>query len=398
MSARSLALACAIVPFALVGCAEPPASDELLAAAEDIPATPTGKADASWDVAPTLHVGTRAFGAAATGGRQVYPVWIAGQPSAPVALDVRAIADEGSDVRVAVLGPLHAGTRPVLAAGGYAVATAHLELAVDVRTAGEHLIVVGSHELATDTFFHVETRCEGCAPGAVDVLASPKAGALVATENGNLVQAELGDVLAGRTFDVDLELWAAPPMQPWNAQRVAVSVASGSQANVLVPSSVRAGDDLTLVVREAGGRVLDTGVVTRFFPEATLLVRTDAILYGDLVSLQVAGVAGFYEGHATMSLRAEDRHVEIAAHHLATDQPGHVGNGFNGFDATFAPEIFLAGGAINPNLPRNGELLSVGFINGNGDYDRLGCFEYCNDLSGLETCTGGPRPCPSAAW
>jgi hypothetical protein len=24
----------------------------------------------------------------------------------------------------------------------------------------------------------------------------------------------------------------------------------------------------------------------------------------------------------------------------------------------------------------------------------LGCFEYCNNLSGLSSCTGGARPCP----
>ena len=37
---------------------------------------------------------------------------------------------------------------------------------------------------------------------------------------------------------------------------------------------------------------------------------------------------------------------------------------------------------------------SVGFINGNGDYTRMGCFEYCNNLSGLSACTGGARACP----
>ena len=51
-----------------------------------------------------------------------------------------------------------------------------------------------------------------------------------------------------------------------------------------------------------------------------------------------------------------------------------------------------------PNLPHNGELMSVGTFNGNGDYTRLGCFQYCNDLSGMETCTGGPRTCPTTAW
>ena len=56
------------------------------------------------------------------------------------------------------------------------------------------------------------------------------------------------------------------------------------------------------------------------------------------------------------------------------------------FDATFLPDLSVAA--------TDGELLSVGFINGNGDYRRLGCFEYCNNLSGLSSCTGGPRACP----
>jgi hypothetical protein len=45
-------------------------------------------------------------------------------------------------------------------------------------------------------------------------------------------------------------------------------------------------------------------------------------------------------------------------------------------------------------LPRNGELLSIGWIDGNGGTNRLGCFEYCNDLTGEETCTSRPRACP----
>jgi hypothetical protein len=60
--------------------------------------------------------------------------------------------------------------------------------------------------------------------------------------------------------------------------------------------------------------------------------------------------------------------------------------GFNSFDATFLPDLNVAA--------HDGEILSVGFINGNGDYRRLGCFEYCNNLSGLSSCTGGERTCP----
>lgn len=374
-------------------CAEP-ASDLSLAAAEDEPVRADGKADGAWDVAPTLHVGQRVYGHARAQGRRVYPVWLAGSDEAPVALDLAATARAGGDVRVAVLGPLDAGGgRAVIAAAGYAAPRGDLDLTVETTARGEHLIVVGSFALATETHFDLATSCESCAGAQVDVLASPKAGALVGTDTG-IVAMELGAVLADRDFDVEVELWASPPAQGWSAKQVATSVASGWQVNIIVPPSVQAGDDLRLVVREAGGRVFDDGVVTRYAPVAAPLVRTDALLYGDLASLGASGVVGFYEGVASLSLRSETRRIVIADHDLHVDQPGHVGNGFNAFDATFAPPLELAPGVVNPSLPRNGELLSVGYLDGDGAYRRLGCFEHCNDLSGDATCTGGPRACP----
>ena len=73
--------------------------------------------------------------------------------------------------------------------------------------------------------------------------------------------------------------------------------------------------------------------------------------------------------------------------------PGARTNGFAAFDSVFAPELFDAQGHVNPVLPRDGELLSIGTIDGDEQYHRLGCFEYCNDLAGTGTCTGGPRSC-----
>ena len=394
-----LAFVAALLVPTIVACTDvdAPSIDEDMAAAEELPVSAAGKADTSWDVAPTLHVGQRQFDRAAAGGRRVFPVWIAGSASAPVPLDVTAaVASEGGSVRIAVLGPLKNGTRAVLAAGGYASPKTDVEVSLKVKTTGEHLIVIGSHDLSDETFFEVAATSNADAR-KLDVLASPKAGALVATGT-NMVQAELGSVLANRNYDVELELWASKPMQPWNAVKVATSVASGTQANVIVPASVKPGDDLRLVVRKAGGAVLDAGVPARFFPQATTFVRTDAILYGDLVSVQVAGVVGFFEGHASLELRNETRHRIIDTDEHEVSMPGHVGNGFNAFDATFDPAITLENGSINPDLPRNGDLLSVGYINGNGDFRRLGCFEYCNDLSGMETCTGGTRTCPTTAW
>ena len=394
-----LRFASLVVPLVLASCADSsrqPASEIELASA-DANITEAGKADGAWHTAPTLHVGERVYGHASSGGREVFPLWVAGSDDAPVSLDVVATAGDGYDVRVAVLGPLRGGTREVIAAAGYGSPRANIEMTFDATDRGEHLVVIGSYNLATATGFNVGAYCTDCASDQIDVLAEPKAGALVATETG-IVQMQLGAALADRDFDVEVELWASPPMQGSHATKVATGQASGTQVNIIVPASVQAGDDLRLVVREAGGRILDSGVTTRFAPTLAPLVRTDALLYGDLVSIDAAGIVGYYEGVASLSLRSETRSLVVAEHDLHVALPGQVGNGFGAFDAAFYPEIADDNGAINPNLPRNGELLSIGYLNGNGDYQRLGCFEYCNDLSGEETCTGGTRTCPASAW
>ncbi len=403
---HSLRLVHVFCALALAACVDGSTDDSMaeeieLAGSDALPPADAADGSADWDVGPTLQVGTRVFDGAGAGGRRIHPMWIAGTREAPVPVRVTARAFEANDsVRVAVLGPLKDGQREVLAAAGYSARVSEVEFSVDVKVSGEVLIVVGSFGLATDVTYELSATCapgagEACGGARVDVLASPKAGALVGTESGRLVQATLGDVLAERTTDIEVELWASPPMVPWVAERVAVSQASGNQVNFIVPAGVDAGDDLTMVVREAGGRVLETGFVTRFAPEARSFARTDAILYGDIASLQIAGVAGFFEGAADLELRSETRGLTVAAYTAWAEQPGADGIGFGAFDASFTPELEIDG-ELNPALPRNGELLSVGTINGNGDYRPLACFEYCNDLSGMETCTGGPRTCPAA--
>ncbi len=385
----------------LLGCAtsdDPNAAELALAGADAIPtAGAADAASAGWVDADTLHVGASVYDRADAGSRRVHPLWVAGTAAAPVAItvDVTALGEEGATVRVAVLGPLVNGTRAVLAAGGYAARAGVVSVDVDVATTGEHLVVVGSYKLATAVVYDLVTHCTGARCGAaVDVLATPKAGALVATENGRLLQATLGDVLDARTSDIELEVYRSSPMVTWDRELVATSVASGNQVNMILPASVLAGDDLTLVVREAGGRVLDTGLIVRFAPEATSLVRLDAILYGDIASLQVAGVTSYFEGVADLELRSVTHGRSIAEYTARAANPGMEGTGFGAFDASFLPALEVDG-ALNPALPRNGELLSVGAINGNGDFAALGCFEYCNDLSGEATCTGGPRTCPA---
>jgi hypothetical protein len=360
-----------------------------LASADSTPAA-AGKTDApGWEIAPTLHANTSQFDLADAGTRRVHALWVAGSNTNRVAIDVAARANDGDSVRIAVLGPAVGGVRPVLAADGYTVRKQAVAVSLAVATPGEHLVVVGSHRLATPTTYELSATCpdETCGVSRVDALASPKDFALVG-DGQRIIHMILGDMLIG-FGDIEVELWRSPPMQWWNATKVATSQASGSQVNAIAPfPAVRWGDDVRLVVREAGdgGRILDTGVTTRFLPTPTNFVRLDAILYGDIASLQIAGAVGFFEGQADLRLRSETRHIELAATSIHADRPGMVGNGFNAFDATFLPDLAVA--------PHDGELLSIGTVDGNGTVRRLGCFEYCNNLSGMSPCTGGPRSCP----
>lgn len=364
-----------------------------------------GKADdPSWQRTATLHVGDRAWDHAATGSRRIHSMWVAGSADAPVPLTITVDSADETPVRVAVLGPLDgAGARAVVAAAGYSARSTVAEVDVDLTATGQHLIVVGSYKLESDVSYEVGARCASdagdlCTADRVDLLASPKVFALVGgvgADPADLLRAELGAALAARDFDVEVEVWASPPGLPWDRTLVGTSVASGNQVNAIVPSSVKPGDDLTLVVRKAGGDVLDSGILTRYAPAEQSFARLDAILYGDLVAVMVSGVTGYTEGVAELALRSvtHDRQIERVVLHA--DRPGQAGMGFGAFDATFAPELTQPGSEqLNPVLPRNGELLSVGWIGGNGAYNRLGCFEYCNDLSGEDACTGGPRGCP----
>src|SRR5690606_26050971 len=353
------------LPLAALACAGPGALDPDLDLAEGETHEPGPASDGrspTWHAAPTLHLGEAIADHAEAGGRRVHALWAAGSPEAPVVLEVAVQSADAADVRVAVLGPLTGdGEREVIAAAGYAERTRRAEVIAELSATGQHLVVVGAFRLESDASYTVTARCapgagEGCAPGRVDLLATPKAGALVGEDLGgeSLLRGELGAVLADRAFDLELELWASPPAQPWNAELVAVSVASGAQVNALVPGSVAPGDDLVLVAREAGGEVLDTGVAVRFAPDAQEMARLDSVLYGDLGSLVVSGVIGYSEGVAELALRSETYGHEIRRVVLRAERPGQPGNGLGAFDATFAPDLADHDGIPDPQ-PRNGE-------------------------------------------
>lgn len=348
-----------------------------------------------WEIAPTLHADTHILDHVDANSRRVHSLWIGASTTNHVALDLAAHAGADYDVRIAVLGPAVNGVRQVIAADGYASRKRDADVALDISESGEHLVVVGSYGLQTETFYDLAATCAspgGC-ESRVDLLATPKDGALVG-DGQRLVTMSIGDVLANHEIDLEVELWASPPIQGWNAELVGVSEASGTQVNAIVPSTVKPGDDLRLIVREAGGRILDSGIATRFAPQPGAFARLDSIIYGDndggvdcdITSLQISGVVGYYEGVAAMVLRSKPRALELARDIQHATRPGQVGNGWGSFDATFGPDLAMA--------PHNGELLSLGWLDGNGAFREMGCFEYCNHLSGLSTCTGGARTCP----
>lgn len=380
-----LAFLAALLPFA--ACMDQTVTDSDLAIEDSNPVI-ASKADAAWESAATLHEGASLFDHAGANARRVHSLWISGSNMNHVPMSIDATAVDGGSVRIAVLGPIVNGVRPVLAADGYTSNKGGAHVTLDVSKPGEHLVVVGSYNLASDTSYTLSASCpgpDGCGVSRYDVLATPKAGALVG-DSERLVSMMLGDVMVGHPYDVQVELWASPPMQSWNARKISTSTASGLQVNAILPTTVAAGDDLKLVVKQPNGAILDSGVVVRYAPTKTAFARLDNILYGDIASLQIAGVVGFFEGVADMRLYSESREMTLADVAVHADQPGHEGIGWGSFDATFAPDLSRA--------PHDGEILSVGYLNGNGDYSRMGCFQYCNNLSGLSSCTGGPRACP----
>jgi len=320
----------------------------------------------TWQPGATLHGDEPLVDRAVAGTQRGHSLWLSGSNMnrMPIAISARTV--ESGTVRLVVLGP----SGELLAADGAAEPTSSASVTLEVAAPGEYVVLAGSHELDSDTTYELTATCAGagCGVSRIDALATPKAGALVGDAQRN-VSMLLGDMLVGR--DVDVEVWASAPMQWWNGERVAVARADGAVLDAALPAQLQAGDDLLIVVRDRDGRVLDTGVRTRYAPQANAFARTDRVLYGD--TLRIAGVVGYFEGVADLRLYSEAHHEQLGRDVVHADKPGQDGNGLASFDASFDA------GHAEP-----GELLSVGYMTGNGDYRRLGCFEFA----------GEPRACP----
>ena len=194
---------------------------------------------------------------------------------ASVDVVVSARASDGNDVRIAVLGPLVDGTRAVLAADGYASRARSAEVSLLVAQPGEHLVVVGSYNLATDDDLRPGRHLGPMAAASRDRRARDAQGLAPSSATPSAsVQMMLGDMLVDRDFDVEVELWASPPMQPWNATKIATSEASGTQVNAIAPASVHPATTSAWSSTSPGDRILDTGVTTRFAPAGNAFART----------------------------------------------------------------------------------------------------------------------------
>ena len=314
---------------------------------------------ASWQAAATLHGDEPLLARAAAGMHQGHSLWLSGSNMNRMPITISARAVDGDSVRLIVLGP----SAELLAADGVAEPLRDASVTLEIASPGEYTVLAGSHDLATATTYELIATCSGpgCGVSRIDALATPKAGALVGDVQDQISMV-LGDMLVGH--DVSVELWASPPMQWWNGELVAH--ARGAQLDATIPSAVRPGDDVLLVMRNDTGRVIDTGVRTRYAPQRNAFARTDRVLYGDTV--HIAGIVGYFEGVADLRLRSETRQLELARDVVRANKPGQEGNGLGAFDASFTPTD-----------AEPGELVSVGVMTGNNEYRRLGCFAFAGE-------------------
>src|SRR5687767_6705973 len=191
-----------LLALSVAACIDSSPSTDLDLAASEPEVSSAEKLDApGWENARTLHEGASLFDHASANTRRVHSLWMSGSNMNPVPLIVEARASDTYDVRIAVLGPIVNGQRAVLGADGYSQKKRNASVTLNITQPGEHLVVVGSYNLATETFYDLHATCPGpgCGVSRYDVLATPKDGALVG-DSTRLVQMMLGDVMVGRNF------------------------------------------------------------------------------------------------------------------------------------------------------------------------------------------------------
>jgi hypothetical protein len=228
---------------------------------------------------------------------------------------------------------------------------------------------------------------------AATPVVSPASGALTGRNIGVVLRSDLPDQL--------VRLFQAPPpagSARWNL--IASTTSAGHVAHFTIPASqARDGDDLYIVVPGAGGA--STATLLRLWTWTTPGIRTDRVGVNDLGNvLGFTGVLPFFEGVVAVELHTTARRDEngdpqlLARQAVHMTRPGQVGNGLAMVDTSVAIDLYVDG-QVNPLLPKNGEILSVGFGTERPSYVQVACFEFCNDLRGNGSCTLRGVACPN---
>ncbi|MBX3187764.1 MAG: hypothetical protein KF819_12145 [Labilithrix sp.] len=397
MSRLALFLACSLAcSCVLSACSSGEPGQEASSDAEVI----TESSVASWAIAQTLHVGEVIEDHLAAPSprephvRVVHPFFVRASREEPVTLHFDL---EGENpVQAAVLAPIHEGARATVRAEGYATASKSLSFDVVLERTGVHLLAVATHRFEAANTIRVSSSAAS-ARGAEGAVVAPVSGSLA----GRTIAVELSRALG----DEEIELWASPPpYAPGERRKVASARSAGGRATFRVSADVAEGDDLLVVVpaKAPGTSIpLESGVPVRLWTKSTPGIRFDRVGIGDLGNLLTfTGVLPFFEGRATLALYSASRTeggrpLHIGGAVVERDRPGQAGMGLARFDAEVTLPLFVDEDELNPRLPRTGEILAVGVVTEKPSFAAVGCFRFCNDLSGQVSCEAAPVPCPA---
>lgn len=376
---------------AAAGCAAPEESDESIGTVgEEL--SESAFAGDDWHMGPSFHVGEVLTDTVLQKNvRIVHPLYLGATPEKPISLHFEGSSPSGA--QIALLSPLKNGKRTTLGSAGYGKPEKKTKFDARVTETGPYLLVVTTHKMAKADSVKLESWQVSGNENQVGAVVSPRAGALASRKVAVQLNPSIPD-------DVTVELWAEPPRSLAKSERKKVGTVKsvGRKATFDVPKSVVDGDDLLVVVP-----FLESGLRLRLWTKNTAGVRIDRLMTSDFSNvLSFTGVFPFFEGEADLDLRSEKRKdkagnpILLGTKHIVRERPGQEGMGFAMFDEDIYLPLEIAPGKFNPNIPKDGEILSVGFgaFGEEGGYRRVACFEFCNDLSGESKCTQRSVPCP----
>jgi hypothetical protein len=384
----TLLLACSAEPDA-------PADHETADVVEQGASTP------DWYVQRTLHVGERRHEwLRADARRQVFPFYVGASPSKPVSLAF-TVQSYGQPFKLAVLSPIGGnGKRTTVASAGYGAPSLDPSVDVQLTKSGNYVVVV-QHQDAARTFedggdeltlnsicYGSETQCK-----ATGALYDLKPGAIVSK---GALSVKLNPKLGNRL----VRLWFSPNEEGWDPVLLGSKQTKAGVATFVLPEpwpahgaadapwdQLAEGDNLFI---EVPG--YDDGTRVRLWSSPQAGANLRHLRTSDFDNLfEIAGVAAPFEGSSWISLYSETRQQFLASSIVNVSLPGHPEMGLLEYRAQL-----LVGDVGDPNTPTKHELLSITENNGGKGTDvRRVCFDYCQDLSGLDPdCATVEVACP----